>query len=178
MSEQAGARVRQELERAQTRERMVRTARRVIGERESEDAAHDAVVQALAAAERFRDDAQVGTWLHRIAVNAALMNHRQTSRAGQRLSRAQREAVDARWLGHGEPGESAAAALEDDEIRRILRNAVAQLPDTYREVIERCIYQEQGPIPVSRALGITPSAVRTRVSRAQDRLRQLVVGEG
>jgi RNA polymerase sigma-70 factor (ECF subfamily) len=167
-------RVRAELGHAQTRERLVRTARRVLGEPESEDAAHDAVVQALAAAERFRDDAQVGTWLHRIAFNAALMSYRKRTRSGSRLSRAQREAVDARWLGHGEPEETAAAALEGDEIRRILRNAVAQLPETYREVIELCVYDEKQPGPVSQVLGITASAVRTRVSRAQDRLRKLM----
>jgi RNA polymerase sigma-70 factor (ECF subfamily) len=170
-------RVREELGRRQTRERMVRTARRVVGERESEDAAHDAVVQALAAAERFRADAQIGTWLHRIAVNAALMSHRGSTRSLRRLWRAQQEAVDARWLGHGEPEESPAVTLEGAEARRRVRTAVARLPLGYREVIELCVYHEQAPGHVSDALGITASAVRTRFTRAQDRLRTLLAGE-
>jgi RNA polymerase sigma-70 factor (ECF subfamily) len=166
--------VREELGRRNTRERMVRTARRVVGDRESEDAAHDAVVQALAAAARFRAEAQVGTWLHRIAFNAALMSHRSSTRITQRLSRARHEAVAARWLGQGAAEETAASALEEDERRRLLRQAVARLPETYREVIQLCVYDEQDPAHASHALGITPSAVRTRFSRAQHRLRALV----
>ena len=170
--------IRDELGRAQTRQRMVRTAQRVLGERESEDAAHDAVVQALAASERFREDAQVTTWLHRIAVNAALMSHRYAARSNHRLARARTEAVDPRWLGQGQQEETATAALEEDEIRRSLRNAVAQLPETYRQVIELCVYDERDPGHVSDALGITPSAVRTRFSRAQVRLRKLLASRG
>jgi RNA polymerase sigma-70 factor (ECF subfamily) len=170
--------VREELGREKTRERMVRAARRVVGARESEDAAHDAVVQALAAAARFRAEAQVTTWLHRIAFNAALMNHRSSARGQQRLSRARDHAADARWLGEGTAEEIASVALETDESRRILRQAVARLPETYRRVIELVVYDEQDPGRASHALGITPSAVRTRFSRAQHRLRALVAAEG
>jgi RNA polymerase sigma-70 factor, ECF subfamily len=166
--------VREALGRSQTRDRMIHTARRVVGEHDSEDVAHDAVVLALAAAERFRAQAEVGTWLHRIAVNAALMSHRTSTRSTRRLSRARHQAVDAPWLGHEVFTVTAAAALEEDEARRILRQAVAQLPATYREVVERCVYREQDPGHVSHHLGISPSAVRTRFSRAQDRLRKLL----
>jgi RNA polymerase sigma-70 factor (ECF subfamily) len=178
MSNVMQQKVREELGRQTTRERLVRTARRVVGDRESEDAAHDAVVQALAAAERFRAEAQVTTWLHRIAFNAALMNHRSSARGHQRLTRARDQAVDARWIGEGAAEETASVALEADESRRLLRQAVARLPETYRRVIELVVYDEEDPGRASQALGITPSAVRTRFSRAQHRLRQLVAAEG
>jgi DNA-directed RNA polymerase specialized sigma24 family protein len=70
-----------------TRERLVRAANRVLREHESEDAGHDAIVQALEAAGSFRQDAQVTTWLHRIAFTAALMGHRRTKRARRVLTR-------------------------------------------------------------------------------------------
>jgi RNA polymerase sigma-70 factor (ECF subfamily) len=167
-------RVREALERQQTRERLIKTARKVVGDRESEDVAHDAVVQALAASERFREEAQVGTWLHRIAFNAALMNHRDTVRTSHRLARARQQTADTRWLGEGRTEATASQELEENEARRILRNAVAQLPESYRQVIELCVYDEQASDRVSHTLGITASAVRTRFSRAQDRLRKLV----
>jgi RNA polymerase sigma-70 factor (ECF subfamily) len=174
MSNRMEQRVRTELGQARTRDLMIRTVRRVVRDHDSEDVAHDAVVQALAASSRFREEAQVGTWLHRIAVNAALMSHRYDSRASRRLERAQQEVTDGRWLGKSEGEKTAAAVLEAFEDQRRLREAVNSLPAPYREVIERCVYREEGPGQVAGELGITASAVRTRVSRAQERLRKLI----
>jgi RNA polymerase sigma-70 factor (ECF subfamily) len=164
------------MEEARTRTQLVRTARRILSDDECEDAAHDAVVQALVSASRFREDAQVGTWLYRIAFNAALMKQRSARRASQRLLRVQRE-------GHLLPVATSGASppaswlIEEGEQRAHLRAAVAQLPEVYRTVIERCVYEEQEPESVARALGITPSALRTRFARARDRLRQLLEAE-
>jgi DNA-directed RNA polymerase specialized sigma24 family protein len=36
------------------------------------------------------------------------------------------------------------------------------------------VYQEQSPEVVARELGITPSALRTRIMRARERLRTLM----
>jgi RNA polymerase sigma-70 factor (ECF subfamily) len=168
-------RVRSELGRTRTRELMIRTVRRVVKDHDSEDVAHDAVVQALAASSRFREDAQVGTWLHRIAVNAALMSYRHDTRASRRLTRAKEQAAEGRWLGRSDGEVTAAGVLEAFEDQHRLREAVNHLPAPYREVIERCVYREEGPQVVAGALGITASAVRTRVSRAQARLRKLIV---
>jgi RNA polymerase sigma-70 factor (ECF subfamily) len=167
-------RVLDELGRPGTRSLMVRTARRVVPEHDCEDAAHDAVVQALTAADGFRQDAQVCTWLYRIAFNAALMQQRSTGRSGRRLVRAQQAGVEAPGLGLGSAAPLAPAVLEEDERRRLLRAAVEALPDGYREVVERCVYEEQVPRRVARELGITPGAVRTRFARARAQLRDLL----
>ncbi len=161
-------RVRRVLSEGRTRERILRTVRKVFRDQECEDAAHDAVVQALAASGGFRAEAQLDTWLHRIAFNAALMRWRSRSRAARRVERAR---LDGGW-SDGEAG--AAARLELEEDRRRLRAAVGRLPDPYREVIERCVYGEQAPRRVAGDLGISASAVRTRFCRAQDRLRKLL----
>jgi RNA polymerase sigma-70 factor (ECF subfamily) len=161
--------VRAEVANDQTRRQMVRTARRVLSAEESEDAAHDAVVQALVHAHDFRADAQVGTWLYRIAFNAALVRRRCAHRSDQRLLRVQREAV-----GIVVATTSEGRDLEENELRQQLRAAVAQLPEAYRTVIERCVYEEQAPDAVAADLGITPSALRTRITRARDQLRALM----
>jgi RNA polymerase sigma-70 factor (ECF subfamily) len=162
--------VRAEVANDQTRRQMVRTARRVLSAEESEDAAHDAVVQALVHAHDFRADAQVGTWLYRIAFNAALVRRRCAHRSDQRLLRVQREA------GTGFVGATTSDGreVEENEQRQQLRAAVAQLPEAYRTVVERCVYEEQTPDAVAADLGITPSALRTRITRARDQLRALM----
>lgn len=173
------AKIRAEMADGRTRTLMVRTARRVLPKDECEDAAHDAVVQALANADRFRAEAQVGTWLHRITFNAALMKQRSGLRTHRRMQRVQREA-DAAVAVVSVPHQprDAAAALETVELLDQLRAAVAQLPEVYRTVVERCVYEEQAAEHVAADLGITMSALRTRITRARDRLREVLVPAG
>jgi RNA polymerase sigma-70 factor (ECF subfamily) len=165
--------IRAAMEKDQTRTQLVRMVGRVLPAHDCEDAAHDAIVQALVHADQFRDDAQVSTWLHRIAFNAALVRQRSATRASRRLLRAQRETGDVPGMAVAPPA-SVSRALEESELRWLLRSAVEQLPPVYRTVLERCVYQEQSPEVVARELGITPSALRTRIMRARERLRTLM----
>jgi RNA polymerase sigma-70 factor (ECF subfamily) len=121
-------------------------------------------------AQDFRADAQVGTWLYRIAFNAALVRRRCAHRSNQRLLRVQHES----GISVGATVMSGGRDVEDNELRQQLRAAVARLPEAYRIVVERCVYQEQAPEAVAADLGITPSALRTRITRARDQLRVLM----
>jgi RNA polymerase sigma-70 factor (ECF subfamily) len=165
----AEQKVRAAMGRDQTRNQLVRTVGRILPHDDCEDAAHDAFVQALLHAHQFRDDAQVSTWLHRIAFNAALVRQRSATRASRRLQRAQRATGEP--PGMGAAAHNLEQAVASAEERQHLRAAVAQLPEGFRTVVERCVYQEQSPERVAGDLGITPSALRTRIMRARDRLR-------
>ena len=166
-----------ELEHPELRKRLVRIAGRVLRcEQDAEDAAHDAVVQALVAAERFRNDAQVSTWIHRIAVNASLMALRKNQRANRHLGALGAAGVaglPVDWAlgGHGSSVESNAVEAESHQQ---VREAVELLPADYKIVIERCVYGEATAEEAARLLDLTPSAVRTRVGRARKRLRDLL----
>ncbi|HEY0712986.1 MAG TPA: sigma-70 family RNA polymerase sigma factor [Polyangia bacterium] len=171
----AKERIRAEVASDRTRTLMVRVARRVLPNDECEDAAHDAVVQALVSAGRFRAEAQVGTWLHRIAFNAALMKQRSAQRSHRRLQRVEREANTCPELVSVPRGSGRAIdELEEEELRGQLRAAVQQLPEVYRTVVERCVFDEQNAETVAADLGITPSALRTRITRARERLREVL----
>ena len=166
-----------ELQHPELRKRLVRIAARVLRtDEDAEDAAHDAVVQALAAAERFRSDAQVSTWIHRITVNASLMALRKSQRANRNLGAVGNAGVAGLPVGWALGGED--SSLEADvfeaENRERVREAVDQLPDEYKSVIEHCVYEEATAEQAADVLHLTPSAVRTRVGRARKRLRLLL----
>lgn len=173
-------RVVEELGNPELRKRLVRIAGRVLrSEEDSEDAAHDAVVQALVAAERFRSDAQVTTWMHRITVNASLMALRKSQRANKHLGALGAAGVaglPVDWaLGGENTSVEAQVASVDSRVR--VRQAVEQLPKDYRSVIEHCVYEEETAEEAARALHLTPSAVRTRVGRARKRLHDLLADD-
>lgn len=167
--------IRNELGGREMRERMVRVARGILKDPdESEDAAHDAVVQALSACDRFRQDAMVSTWLHRIAVNAALMRRRKTKRIERNVAATKDESDTLPWLSSTAPTPSASALLEQAEQMERLRAAIARLPEAYRAVVERHVYAEEAPEVVAEKLGLTTSAVRTRIGRARAQLAALL----
>ncbi len=126
---------------------------------DAEDAFQDAVVQALAHADRFRSDSLVSTWLHRIFVNSALMGRRRTAvwtrrtvRLGSDLGRGA--------PAHGDDGDrgSLAGAGASSELRDIgpspedlvaeleqrerLRAAIACLPVRSRKTVEAFLRDE------------------------------------
>lgn len=179
MPTKTGDRVRAGMTRPETRRRLVHTARRVLPPDDCEDAAHDAVVQALAHADQFREDAELSTWLHRITFNSALIRQRSTLRARRRLERAALAEQPIESVpGMGTSFTAAVGReLEERELRGQLRAAVARLPEVYREVVERCVYEEESADRVAADLGLTPSALRTRFTRARERLRELIVAD-
>jgi len=162
-----------ELCRPQARERMVHVALSILRDgAEAEDAAHDAVQQALRRAESFREESQVSTWLHRVTVNAALMRARTRRRANERAAANDQTGQGdvAEWLGDSSP--TPAARLEQQEDRCRLQAAVARLARPYREVIQLCVFEELALPEAARSLGITSQAVRTRMCRARAQLRE------
>lgn len=152
------------------RARLLRAAGRILSPDEAEDALQDGIVQVLTSGGEFRGDAQPGTWMYRVVVNAALMRRRKNGRA-ERLE-SLREQPEARsWAAGGAPLPIPDRQAESREELARAQEAVAALSDEYRAVIERCVLQERDAEEVAGELGITPACLRTRASRARQRLQ-------
>lgn len=163
---------------AMSRPALLRQARRMLrDESGAEDAAQDAIVQALSHLSYFRGDAQLGTWLYRVGANAVLMTMRRERRASQRTSRAAASVPDgSSWL-HGASAQTLAQAqLEADQAGELLRWAIEQLPEHYRCVVVQCDLDERPVQEVAASLGLTVGGVRTRRLRAHRLLRSTLRG--
>lgn len=103
-------------------------------------------------------------WLLGVALNVL---HSQT-----RAERRHREALASLPRDPGGEPESEAAIARLDAERRMtsVLKAVSKLDRREREVIELCVWGELAPEEAAQALGISPGAVRTRLSRARRRL--------
>ncbi len=108
----------------------------VKNETEAEDGAQEAVISAYRHLSSFRGEAKFSTWLTTIAINEGRKRLRKAKGAAE-------ESIDERI--EGQEGEYTPApltdwreipleALERKELREVLRVAVAELPDIYREV--------------------------------------------
>jgi RNA polymerase sigma-70 factor (ECF subfamily) len=132
------------------------------------DLAQDVFLRAYRALPRFKGDASVGTWLHRIAVNACL------NRLAGRPHRT--EPIDERRLP---------ASREPDAVTRLMgaeragqvRAAIAQLPPRQRATLILRVYQELPHRDIARILGSSVGAVKANFFHALHNLKRLLQDE-
>ena len=143
----------------------VRTAYVISPDGDAEDAAQEAFVKAYAALGRFRAGSPFRPWLLRIVANEA-RNRRRS--AGRRATLALRAAEDRHPDDAAPSPESAVLASER---RAVLLAALNSLRDEDREVISARYFLELSESETAEALGIPRGTVKSRLSRALERLR-------
>jgi RNA polymerase sigma-70 factor (ECF subfamily) len=159
--------------------RMLAVARRLLpNEEDCADAVQDAFVSAFQAIHTFRETSRISTWLHRILVNVCLMKRRSQARRCT-------VSMDAVWPVVEELGEvrqkvptggfSVARQLDQDETRQRIRACIDRLPDEYRQVVVLRDIEELDTRQTARRLGVSTAAVKTRLHRARQVLRGLLV---
>jgi RNA polymerase sigma-70 factor, ECF subfamily len=158
---------------------------RIVRHREdTEDVVQEVFLTAYRSMAEFRGEAQLGTWLHKIAVTRAL-NH--LDRAGERLRRSSEPLqID---VGDG-PQEPAAEverratgaflsplqALEEKELKRRLASCLQKLPGAFRAVLALRDAESLSYERIAEVLGIQLGTVRSRLARARLQLRDCVEG--
>lgn len=161
--------------------RLLAVARRILShEDDARDATQEAFLSAFKAIHTFDGNARLGTWLHRIAVNAALMRLRSRLRKQEQPIDALLPAFEAD--GHqAQPARSwsvtADAVAARQETRALVRAAIDRLPETYRTVLLLRDIEELPTEEAARALGVTVGVIKTRLHRARQALRTLLDGQ-
>lgn len=158
--------------------RMLAAARRILGrEEDAQEAVQEAFFSAFRAIDRFHGQSRIGTWLHRIAINAALMKLR---RIEHRPERAVEELLPA-WGEDGsfarqpEPwSEPADDELLRDEAREVVRSKIAELPDPYRIALTLRDIEGLSNEELAANLGVSVNAAKIRVHRGRQALRTLL----
>lgn len=155
--------------------RLLAVGRRMLdNEEDARDAVQDTFVSAFRSIDRFQAQSKLSTWLHRIVVNMALMRLRTRRRKPE-------ESLEPLLPIFTEDGhhaqefsawdEPADRLAEREETRRLVRQAIIELPEQYSEVLVLRDIQELDTNETARELGITPNAVKIRLHRARQALR-------
>jgi RNA polymerase sigma factor (sigma-70 family) len=139
---------------------------------DADEAAQDGFVKAFRALGRFRRDSPFRPWLLAIVSNEA-RNRRRSAR--------RRDALALRATDEIRPGDAAPspeAAVLGREQRDVLLEAVNGLSEEHRLVIACRYFLELSEAETASALGVRPGTVKSRVSRALERLREEVGARG
>jgi RNA polymerase sigma-70 factor (ECF subfamily) len=122
----------------------------------------------------FRAESSFSTWLFRVTANEALMLMRSRRRHRARVV----EGLDWEELAtlpsmndNETPADVNLVAQERDEK---VRDALAELPEDYRDVVVAHYHMDLGLQEIADRLDLSESAVRSRLHRARTRLRSLL----
>jgi len=138
---------------------------------DAEDVVQDALLRAWRAIPSFRGDAAFSTWLHRIAVNAALdFRRRRLAPAHESIDRAaeREEQLVRRGLAL-DPGPE--QRWHRDQVRLLVISSIAALREPERSVLVLRDLEEASTAQTARALGISENLVRWRLHQARKHLR-------
>lgn len=145
---------------------------------DAEDATQEAFLKAFRHLSNFRAEAKFSTWLTSIAMNEA----RSRLRRGQGL-KVESLDQDPDESGHVSPAllrdwrEIPSQALERQEVRALLQQAITALPVIYREVFLLRDVEELSINEASEALGISIASVKVRLHRARMMLQKTLAPE-
>lgn len=149
---------------------------------DAEEIAQDTFVRAYRGLARFRGEASLATWLYRIATNLSRNRYWYFFRRRQHLTLSldgplgpENAGTFADLVASGEAGPAREAS--NDEFVVLVAGCMDQLEAGYREilVLRNQLHRSYGEI--ARALGINEGTVKSRISRARGKLRNLMIAQ-
>jgi RNA polymerase sigma-70 factor (ECF subfamily) len=144
-------------------QRMYAICRRVTcDDNDALDALQEALLQAWRHMDSFAGDAQVGTWLYRVATNAAIDEVRRRARRPQPSDQL--------------PEVPAPQALQHDQVadRLTIDWALAQLPPQFRVAIVLREYLGLSYLEIAEVREIPVDTVKSQISRGRQALAKLL----
>ena len=146
-------------------------ARMTNGDRdEAEDIDQEAFIKAYRSLDGFRGQSSFSTWIYKIATNLCIDHARARKRRPQQAysldepfdkeeDAGGREIADDRY----EPGKG----VERDEMRQLVRETVAEMPEKQRQVLVMCDLQGLSYEEIAANLDIPLGTVKSRIFHAR-----------
>src|ERR1700749_2901000 len=125
----------------------------------AEDCTQETFINAWRALDRFEGRSSLGTWLHRIAVNAALAKRRKATPVADNVGVDERPAAETEW--------ALETPLEVNEIE----NAILDLPEGARDVLVLNAIYGYSHAETAQMLGVAEGTCKAQLHRARGLLR-------
>lgn len=151
--------------------RLINFVARIVGSQDAEDVVQATYVKVLTSQALFRGECSMSSWVHRIAERTAL-DHLRRGRSRPEEPLRHRDG-DGAWVTDAIAADLPCPLVAAEQ-QLYVRQLLAQIPSLYADALWAYIEHESGA-DAARALGISISALKSRVHRARTALRQLEV---
>jgi len=159
--------------------RMLNVANRIVrNDADAQDCVQEAFLKVLKNIDQFEGRASVGSWLHRIVANTALMQLRSQGCKKEESFDELLPKFDSDGcrvtVYLSTPGPSVQESFQSLEAQAIVRQAIDQLHESYRAVLIARDIEGFDTNETAGILGLAPGAVKTRLHRARAALKTLL----
>lgn len=155
---------------------VLRFLSRLVGQEEAEDVAQEVFLRVDRGLEGFRGESSMGTWIYRIARNAALDRLRSQPAWLERARQLRAHGSDEDPVDIVSQLPDERASLERNligkEMSECIRGRVDTLPESYRRVLVLSELVGMTNAEIASALGVSEGAVKIRLHRARALLRE------
>jgi RNA polymerase sigma-70 factor (ECF subfamily) len=138
----------------------------------AEDVCQDVFIKVFCQISSYRQQSPFHHWLFRMARNAAIDRMRRDK--VRRVTSLDQEPVEGHSLLERLPSSASTPEQENDQARRagVVRDAVAELPERFREVVVMREWQDLPYEAIADQLGISEGTVKSRLFRARQILAE------
>jgi len=143
----------------------------------AEDAAQEAFIRAWRRLDSFKGG-RFQSWLFTIVANLSRDELRRRARRPQTSLDAARDDPDRPSLDPVDGGPSPEARAETGDLRDVLERALQQLPDDWREIVVLSDVHDLAYDEIARITQLPLGTVKSRLSRARGRLRDILRQSG
>jgi len=136
--------------------------------RDAQDVTQDVFVEAFCKLHSLKRWESFAFWLYRIASNLC-----------KRWIRTKIRHPEPEFIEDQNPLEidsTAISSYRDDQMNLLIREAMDSLPEIYREILLLYYFGGMNSNEIARALGISPTAILQRLTRARAQLREDIIG--
>jgi len=142
----------------------------------AEDLVQEVFLAALSSLDKFRGESQFYTWLRSIALHKLNDFYRRQAREPE-PDAASSDFDDTRLEQTGDDQPATFAAMESEETRHSIHQALVGLPRDYRKVLILKYLDERPVLEISRIMGRSPKSVEGLLSRARKAMRDNLAAE-
>jgi RNA polymerase sigma-70 factor, ECF subfamily len=136
---------------------------------DAEDIAQDVFIKVYRSLDRFRQDAQLSSWMYRIVMNACIDHRRRHQSAGVAPFG---DEAEQRMLNTAEESPGPEERAYAGELGQVLESEIARLPKGQRIVFVMRHHQGMKLCEIADALGLAEGTVKRQLHAAVHRLRQ------
>lgn len=136
------------------------------------DAAQDAFLKAWISIGSFRGDSKFSAWLYRLTYNTCL-DYLRKAKKGEIISLTSDD-EDEKVMDVRDDAPTPEEYAEKQELRKTVRGALDALPEEYRQIIIMREFTGLSYGEIADALGLNEGTVKSRLSRARQKLAEIL----
>jgi RNA polymerase sigma-70 factor (ECF subfamily) len=153
-------------------EKVYWTARRIVGDHDSaDDVTQEVFIKVYGALKEFRGEASVFTWLYRITVNVSL-NYKRKKRIRNFFS------IDELFESPDNTEDLPDVVVEKDETKKLIEEAIQQLPEKQRAVFVMRYYDELTYEEISKILHTSVGGLKANYFHALKKIGVFLKSHG